>query len=80
MAIEHLLPTQNAGFFSTESEAAKGNLGLWDQRAALVWLRDNVAAFGGDPKRIVVSGQSAGGASATAHIVSPHSSGQMRQP
>lgn len=41
---------------------ADTNLGLRDQRLAVEWLKDNVAAFGGDPKRMVIAGQSSGGA------------------
>lgn len=37
------------------------NLGLLDQRLAVEWLRDNARAFGGDPQRITIAGQSAGG-------------------
>jgi len=63
------------GWLSLGSEAAPGNLGLWDQRMALLWVRDNISAFGGDPGCVTLLGESAGAMAAMLHMVAPPSAG-----
>ncbi|XP_049947773.1 venom carboxylesterase-6-like [Schistocerca serialis cubense] len=63
------------GFLSTGDEVVPGNMGLKDQTEALRWVQRNIAAFGGDPDRVTIFGQSAGGASIHYHILSPMSKG-----
>lgn len=66
------------GFFRQTELAAQNapaNFGLQDQQAALRWVRSQIGRFGGDPSRVTIFGESAGGASVCMHLVSPQSSG-----
>lgn len=63
------------GFLSTGDESTPGNYGLKDQSMALRWVRDNVAAFGGDPKQVTLMGHEAGAVSVNYHLIARQSEG-----
>ncbi|VDK17729.1 unnamed protein product [Anisakis simplex] len=67
------------GFLSTGEGPLPGNLGLWDQTEALVFVSENIPAFGGDPRRVTLLGQGAGAASISALSISPKSNEFFQQ-
>uniref|UniRef100_A0A0N5ABL1 Carboxylic ester hydrolase n=1 Tax=Syphacia muris TaxID=451379 RepID=A0A0N5ABL1_9BILA len=67
------------GFFTDGTEYMPGNYGLWDQREALVFIRDNIEKFGGDSQNVTVMGTSAGAASISGLSLSPHCKGKKHR-
>ncbi|MBE6973896.1 MAG: carboxylesterase family protein [Ruminococcaceae bacterium] len=62
-----------------ETGGFTGNYGLYDQMTAILWVKDNIAAFGGDPENITIMGQSAGAASVQLQSCSPMTKGLFQK-
>lgn len=62
-----------------EEAGVTGNYGLYDQLTAIRWVKDNIAAFGGDPENMTIMGQSAGAMSVQQHSLSPLSRGLFQK-
>ena len=63
------------GFVTTGDPVAPGNYGMLDQIAALKWIQENIEDFGGNPSKVTIFGESAGGSSVGLHVLSPRSKG-----
>ena len=67
------------GFLSTGDEHAPGNVGLMDQHLAIKWVHENIEAFGGDPEKVTIFGDSAGGMSVTYQSLFPDNEGLFQR-
>ncbi|KAJ8923400.1 hypothetical protein NQ315_001958 [Exocentrus adspersus] len=66
------------GFLTTEDGVIPGNLGLKDQNFAFQWIQKNINLFGGDPEKVTIAGESAGGSAVGLHVVSKKNAGLFR--
>ena len=71
VSMNYRLSVLGFGFMGTDN--MPGNMGLFDQRMAMKWVQDNIASFGGNPDKVTIFGESAGGSSIAAHLASPES-------
>merc|ERR1712128_320261 len=66
------------GFLTFGNDLVSGNMGLKDQALAIQWVKQNIESFGGNPKKITILGESSGGMSVHAQVLSPWNYGQIQ--
>merc|ERR1712106_243941 len=66
------------GFLTFGNDLVSGNMGLQDQALAIQWVKQNIHNFGGNPHKITIFGESAGGVSVHAQVLSPWNFGQIQ--
>ena len=67
------------GFLSDGTGQLLGNFGLWDMKLAIQWVHDNIGDYGGDPTRVTLFGQSAGGAAVMYQAINPSNRGLIQR-
>ncbi|KAL4232581.1 type-B carboxylesterase lipase [Mactra antiquata] len=65
--------------FLSDGSANSGNFGLWDMKLAIQWVHDNIGEFRGDPKRVTIFGNSAGGAAVLYQAINPSNRGLFQR-
>ena len=79
VSVNYRLGAEGFLYTGDSPDDIRGNLGLLDQIAALEWVRDNIAAFGGDPERVTVAGESAGAWAVCTLLGAPRAAGLFHQ-
>lgn len=73
-----IYPDHPTGFFPSLDGSSRGNFGLMDQVAALHWIQENIAEFGGDPNNVTIFGHSQGAVCVNLLMLTPMAKGKLQ--